>query len=57
MAGQTAEQQLEAWIARHPGWTHKTDAAGAHVVKDPRGGLAAWNEDPAVVLEDLRRQA
>jgi hypothetical protein len=51
------DARLEAWVGHHPGWEYLVTGDGRHLVKDPRGGVAAWDADPGEALENARAWA
>ena len=55
--GQRLDPAIQAWIGQHPQWTYKVTGDGRHLVKDPRGGVAACDPDPAEALENARAWA
>lgn len=55
--GPAKDPTLQTWIGRHPGWAYTVTPDGRHLVKDPRGGVAAWDPDPAEALETARSWA
>ena len=52
--GQAKDPALQQWIGRHPGWAYTVTPDGRHLVKDPRGGVAACDPDPAEALETAK---
>lgn len=48
------DEQLQAWVGRHPGWAYLVTQDGRHVVKAPSGLPVANDPDPAAALETAR---
>jgi hypothetical protein len=55
--GPAKDPRIQAWVGQHPGWDYSVTRDGRHLVKDPRGGVAAWDPDPIEALENARAWA